>query len=186
MSTAPDYLQDATSLLSSNGFATGKTWYHGTSSALLPSIQKHGLKRSGDQAMNQMAKQTMATIGNSYVETIEPVFLTQSKEIAYYWAQQTIRQRSTRFEGDELPVVVAVNLPADQAAKVRPDVGAAGLLMVKEGEGYLAFIAGLYDKAGLAVPGIDLMKADRMEYLNKLGMAYCDQNIDPECLDLVA
>ncbi len=33
----------------------------------------------------------MATIGNNYTESVEPVFLTQSKELAYYWAQQTIQ-----------------------------------------------------------------------------------------------
>ena len=186
MSTTPAHLQDSQHLLSENGFATGDVWYHGTSSALVPSIQNHGLNRSGDKAMNQMTKQTMATIGNSYAETLEPVFLTQSKEIAYYWAQQTVRQRGTRFEGDEQPVVLAVRLPEEQATKVKPDVGAAGLLMVKEGEGYLAFIAGLYDKANQPAPAIDLMKANRMEYLNKLGMAYYDQDIPSRFLTVVA
>ena len=186
MSTAPNHLQDSKQLLGENGFATGDVWYHGTSSALLHSIREYGLKRSGDLAMNQMAKQTMATIGNSYAETIEPVFLTQSKEVAYYWAQQTVRQRSARFEGEEQPVVLEVKLSENKAVKVKPDVGAAGLLMVKEGEDYLAFIAGLYDKANHPAPAIDLMKADRMEYINKLGMAYYDDDIEPESLEVVS
>ena len=121
--SAPAHLQDAKELLTENGFATDKTWYHGTSSALLSSILEHGLKRSGDKAMNQAAKQTMATIGNSYVESVDPVFLTQSKEVAYYWASQAVRNRSVRIEGEEEPVVFAITLPSERADKVRPDVG---------------------------------------------------------------
>ncbi|CAM3529708.1 hypothetical protein [Parendozoicomonas haliclonae] len=183
---APSSLQDAKDLLTDQGFATSTIWYHGTSSALLPSILKQGLKRSGDKAMNQMAKQTMATIGNTFTETVEPVFLTQSKEIAFYWAQQTVRNRSVRFEGDEQPIVLAVSLPDDEAAKVRPDVGAASLLMVKDGESYLAFIAGLYDQAGATVPEVNVMKADRMDYLNKLGMAYYDNDIPAQYLTAIS
>ncbi|WP_281648611.1 hypothetical protein [Parendozoicomonas sp. Alg238-R29] len=183
MSTAPAHLQDAKDLLTAEGFATGEIWYHGTSSALQSSILEHGLKRSGDAAMKQAAKKTMATIGNNYVESIEPVFLTQSKEIAYYWAEQTVRERSVRIEGQEQPVVLAITLPREDAGKVKPDVGAASLLMVKEGEAYLAYIAGLYENAGLQAPAINLMKAERMEYLNKLGMGYYDQDIAPQYLN---
>ena len=78
MSNVPAHLQDAKDLLTSQGFTTSGTWYHGTSSALLASIQKQGLKRSGDKALKQTAKKTMTTIGNSYTESIEPIFLTQS------------------------------------------------------------------------------------------------------------
>jgi hypothetical protein len=182
MSDIPANFQDPKALLSENGFATGNTWYHGTSSGLLGSIQRDGLKRSGDKAMKQAAKQTMATIGNSFTESFEPVFLTQSKELAYYWAQQAVRNRAVRFEADEQPALIEITLPEELNAKVRPDVGAAGLLMVKEGEAYLAYVASLFEKAGLEAPSIDLMKADRMEYLNKLGMAYYDKDIEPEYL----
>lgn len=180
--SAPASLQDAKELLTSDGFATGDIWYHGTSSALRASIFNQGLKRSGDKAMNQAAKQTMATIGNSYAVSVEPVFLTQSKEVAYYWASQTVRNRSVRIEGEEQPIVLAVTLPSEEAGKVRPDVGAASLLMIPEGETYLAYIAGLYEKAGVPVPAIDLRSAGRMEFLNKLGMAYYDQDIAPQHL----
>ncbi len=180
MSDIPTYLQDAKELLTDNGFATGDIWYHGTSSALLNSIKINGLKRSGDTAMKQAAKQTMATIGNSYTESIEPIFLTQSKELAHYWAKQTVRDRSVRIEGDQSPVVLAINLPADQLGKVKPDVGAASLLMVEGGEKFIAHIAGIYEANGLNAPDIDLMKADRQEYLNKLGMAYFDYDIDAQ------
>lgn len=185
MSDIPNYLQDAKDLLSGDGFATGEVWYHGTSSALVESIEANGLNRSGDKAMKQAAKQTMATIGNSYTESIEPVFLTQSKQLAYYWAEQTVRDRSVRFEGEELPTVLAVKLPSDQLAKVRPDVGAASLLMLKEGEAYLAFVTKLYEDVGAGPLDINLMQADRLEYLNKLGMAYIDEDVSAEYVSKV-
>ena len=186
MSDTPNYLQDAKDLLTKDGFATGDVWYHGTSSSLVSSIKSHGLKRSGDKAMKQAAKSTMATIGNNYTESIEPVFLTQSKELAYYWAEQSARERSVRFEGEENPVVFSVKLPEEQNAKVRPDVGAASLLMVKEGEAYMAHVAKIYQDCSAGVLDIDLMKADRLEYLNKLGMAYFDKDIDAEFVSLVS
>ncbi len=185
MSDAPTYLQDAKALLSENGFATSDTWYHGTSSALLDSIKNNGVKRSGDKAMKQAAKQTMATIGNNYTESIEPIFLTQSKELAHYWATQAVRDRSVRFEGQEAPVVLAITLPSDQLDKVKPDVGAASLLLVEGGEKFMAHLASIYEASGLSAPNIDLMKADRQEYLNKLGMAYIDQDIDAQYISEV-
>jgi len=186
MSDIPNYLKDAASLLTKEGFITGDVWYHGTSSSLAGSIKSHGLKRSGDRAMKQAAKSTMATIGNNYTESIEPVFLTQSKELAYYWAEQTVRERSSRFEGEESAVVFAVELPEEQNAKVLPDVGAASLLMVKEGESYMAHVAKIYQDCNAGLLDIDLMKAGRLEYLNKLGMAYINKDIDAEFVSLVS
>ena len=74
MREIPHYLKDANMLLSRNGFITSHVWYHGTSSSLVDSILSAGLKRSGDHLMNEAAKSTMATIGNTYRETTEPVF----------------------------------------------------------------------------------------------------------------
>ena len=179
------FLQDAKNLLTKQGFTTSDTWYHGTSSALVDSIKAQGLKRSGDRELKEAAKKTMATIGNAYTEQTEPVFLTQSKELAFYWAEQTVRNRSVRVEGDERPVVFAVKLPEELNAQVKPDVGAASLLLVKEGENFMAYLAGIYQANGFGVPEIDLMKADRMEYLNKLGMAYYDADIGASCLDIM-
>ncbi|WP_415896323.1 hypothetical protein ACMXYX_09320 [Neptuniibacter sp. QD72_48] len=184
--TTPTFLKDAKELLTEQGFATSNTWYHGTSSALVESIKDQGLNRSGDKALKQAAKQTMATIGNSYTETIEPVFLTQSKELAYFWAEQTVRNRSVRIEGDEEPVVFEVTLSDDLNSRVKTDVGAASLLMVKEGEAYLAHLASIYEECGLEAPEIDLKSADRMDYLNKLGMAYYDYDIDKDCVNLLS
>jgi len=186
MADTPAFLKDAKDLLTEHGFATGDTWYHGTSSALVDSIKAQGLKRSGDKALKDAAKKTMATIGNNYTESIEPVFLTQSKELAFYWAEQTARERSVRVEGNEKPVVFEVKLPEKLNAQVKPDVGAASLLLVKEGENFMAYLAGIYQANGFGAPEIDLMKADRLEYLNKLGMAYFNADIDVSCLDIVA
>lgn len=185
MADTPTFLQDAKDVLTDQGFATSNTWYHGTSSALVDSIKAQGLKRSGDNELNAAAKKTMATIGNSYTESIEPVFLTQSKELAFYWAQQTVRDRSVRIAGNEQPVVFAVTLPETLNTKVKPDVGAASLLLVSEGENFMAYLAGLYQKHGFDAPEIDLMKADRMEYLTKLGMAYFDEDIEATYLNLI-
>ncbi|ARU59139.1 hypothetical protein OLMES_5155 [Oleiphilus messinensis] len=185
MSETPSYLQDAKDLLTQDGFATGDIWYHGTSSALLDSINEHGLIRSGDKAMNQAAKKTMATIGNSYTESREPVYLTQSKQLAHYWAAQTVRDRSVRFEGEESPVVLEVKLPENQQTKVRPDVGAATLLIMKGGEKFMAWLESVYQENGAGELSIDLMKADRMDYLKKLGMAYIDEDVPAEFVQLV-
>ncbi len=176
--TTPDFLKDAKNLLTEQGFATGDTWYHGTSSELLESILQHGLKRSGDQAMKEALKKTMATLQHEFAEAAEPVFLTPSKELAYYWAEQKSRARKLRFGGDDEPVVVSVQLPAEENAKVKPDVGAASLLLLEEGEQFMAYLARIYQDNNAGVPDIDLMKAPRMEYLTTLGMAYFDGDID--------
>jgi len=189
----PAFLKDAKDLLGEHGFATGDTWYHGSSSALVESIKQQGLKRSGDKELKAAAKKTMATIshsmgkpiGNEYKESVEPVFLTQSKELAFYWAQQTVRERNARFNGDEKPVVFAVKLPDALNAQVKPDVGAASLLLLKEGENFMAYLAGIYHENNLGIPEIDLMKADRLEYLHTLGMAYFDADIDATYLEVV-
>jgi len=184
MSNVPAHLQDAKDILTNQGFTTSDIWYHGTSSALLASIKEQGLKRSGDKALKQTAKKTMATIGNSYTESIEPIFLTQSKELAYYWAEQTLRERSVRFEGEEQAVVLAVKLPEELLSKVKPDVGAASMLMVKSNS-YLADLAEIYKANGQQLPEIDPVTADRMTYLNILGMAYINQNIDAQYLEVL-
>ena len=186
MIDTPAFLKDAKDLLTQQGFTTSNIWYHGTSSALVESIKEQGLLRSGDKALKEAAKKTMATIGNNYTETTEPVFLTQSKELAFYWAQQTVRDRSVRIEGDELPVVLQVALSEDINGKVKPDVGAASLLLLPEGENYMAYLAGIYQDSGIEAPAIDLMKADRMDYQNKLGMVYLDADVDASDITLIA
>lgn len=186
MTVTPAFLNDAQDLLTEQGFTTSDIWYHGTSSALVESIQAQGLKRSGDQALREAARKTMATIGDSYTETTEPVFLTQSKALAWYWAEQTVRNRSVRIEGNEKPVVLEVKLPRELNQQVKPDVGAASLLLLKEGENYLAYLASLYQANNQKAPEVDLMQASRMDYLNLLGMAYIDQDIPAEQVTLIS
>ena len=185
MSDTPEFLKDAKDLLTTQGFATGDTWYHGTSSALADAIRQEGLKRSGDKAMLEAARKTMATIGSTYQDTVEPVFLTPSKALAFYWAEQRVRERRMRFGEEEQPVVFTVTLPEALNARVKPDVGAASLLLLKEGENFMAHLAGIYQAHGLGIPEIDLMNADRMAYLHTLGMAYLDADIDAACLEVV-
>lgn len=186
---APDYIKDAKALLSEQGFATSDTWYHGTSSALVDAIRQDGLKRSGDSELLAAMKKTMSTIGHvlgsEHEEKIEPVFLTQSSELAFYWAEQRVRERKARFGGEEQPVVFAIQLDETMNSRVKPDVGAASLLLLKEGENFMAYLAGIYQAQGLGTPDIDLMKADRMEYLYTLGMAYLDADIEASCLELM-
>lgn len=178
MTSTPEFLKDAKALLTEKGFAVGDTWYHGTSSLLVNEIQQRGLRRSGDLKLTAAAKKTMATIEQDFQETVDPVFLTQSKELAYYWAERKCHERKVRLGGDDEPVVFAVTLPDDLRDKVKPDVGAASLLLVKEGEQFMVHLAKIYQACGLGVPDIDLMKADRMEFLTTLGMAYYDADID--------
>lgn len=185
MADTPAYLQDAKDLLTADGFTSSNMWYHGTSSALVDSIQAQGLKRSGDRDLKAAAKKTMATIGNNYTESREPVFLTQSKELAYYWAGQTVRERSMRFEGEEQPVVFAVSLADDLNSRVKPDVGAASLLLIKEGEAFMAYLGKIYEGCDQGTPDIDLRNAERMEFLNTLGMAYYDADIETSHLTLL-
>ncbi|MFK7161658.1 hypothetical protein V6U78_11480 [Marinospirillum sp. MEB164] len=184
MIETPVFLQDAQDILTEQGFTTSQIWYHGTSSALVPAILEQGLKRSGDQALAALEQKTLATIGDQYQPAVEPVFLTPSQELAYYWACQTVRRRGVRFAGEETPVVLALTLPADVAQQVRPDVGAASLLLLDEGEAYLAYLASIYQRLGLNPPEIDLAKAAREDYLQQLGMAYLDADLPASCVSL--
>ena len=182
MTNVPQNLQDAKDILTSDGFAVGNTWYHGTSSELLASIKQQGLKRSGDKALKQTAKKIMATIGNQYTETTEPVFLTQSKQLAYYWAQQKVHERSVHCGSEASPVVLAVSLPEELKNAVKPDVGAASLLLAEDSD-FLQYVAHIYQEMGLVAPDMDPMRSDRLEYLNKLGMAYIDADIDAQYVE---
>ena len=185
MTETPSYLQDAKNLLSKDGFTTSNVWYHGTSSALVSSILETGLKGSGDQALNQATKKTMATIGNTYTESIEPIFVCPCREIAYYWAQQTVKRRGHRFAQDEQPVVIGIELPPELSNQVKPDVGAVSLLMLEEGERYLAFLAQLYEQNNVGPLDINLRKADRMDYLRKLGLGYYQDDIEAKYVSLI-
>jgi hypothetical protein len=185
MTNVPALFQDTKNLLTKQGFATSNTWYHGTSSALVDSIKNQGLIRSGDSVLKDATKKTMATIGNMYTESIEPVFLTPSKALAFYWAQQAVRNRSVRIEDNGQPVVFTVILPDGLNRQVKPDVGAASLLLLKEGENFMAYLTDIYQTNSLDGPDIDLMQAERNEYLRILGMAYINADIEALHIKLI-
>jgi len=181
----PAYLKDSAQILTQAGFATSQTWYHGTASGLLASILRQGLKQSGDSESNLKAKNTMTTIGGSYKENKDPVFLTQSKELAYYWASQACQSRNKYFANNEEPVVLAINLPPELHESINPDVGAAAILLGGQND-YLDALNKIYQDNSLQAPQIDPGNADRMDYLKLLGMAYSKQNIAAEYLEVVA
>jgi hypothetical protein len=185
MTNIPALFQDAKNLLTEQGFTTSNTWYHGTSSALVDSIKNQGLIRSGDSVLKDAAKKTMATIGNMYTESIEPVFLTPSKALAFYWAEQAVRNRSVRVEDNGQPVVFTVMLPDELNRQVKPDVGAASLLLLKEGENFMAYLTDIYQTNRLDGPDIDLMQAERNQYLRILGMAYINADIEALHIKLI-
>lgn len=179
----PQYLQDMPKLLCDTGIQVGNKWYHGSASGLSDSINDVGLKRSGDAQYNQSIKQTMATIGNSYTESIEPIFLTQSKELAFYWANNKARLRSQRIGQEETPVVYEVSLPDDKLDWVLPDAGGAGLIIARDQ--YLEFLRTLYKNSGLELEALDPRSLTGIQCLNLLGLAYCDHDIDPDYLTLL-
>ncbi len=178
-SQIPAFLQDSAQLLTQEGFKTSNTWYHGTASGLVDSISKSGLKSSGDAESNKKAKGAMIAIGGTYNEHKDPIFLTQSRELAYFWAQIRSQSRNTLFAQDEAPVVLAITLPEELNTNVKTDVGGAAMIMSGVGE-FMNTIKAIYEGNNLTAPEVDPIKADRMDYLNLLGLGYCKQNIPAE------
>jgi hypothetical protein len=183
----PKHLQDAATLLTDTGFKTSNIWYHGTTSGLTKPILEQGLKRSGDSEINQVTKKAMATIGNSYTERKEPIYLTQSKELAYYWATQKVRARKVHTGNDETPEIIQVTLDDATNGDVKPDVGAVVMLM--DLSPYMGYLEELYKAEGVTFD-LDEIQANAMElnredYLNKFGLAYFAKNINAKFLSLV-
>lgn len=181
----PDYLQDAKDILSKDGFNLSNCWYHGTTSGLAEAILELGLKGSGDAELNKMTKKAMATIGNSYTETKEPVYLTQSKELAYYWANQKVEARKKRFGTDESSVVLLISLPDDLNALVKTDVGAATMLL-EDKNPYIDYLREMYNAKNITLPELNPSKIDRAVYLNILGLAYYKDDISSEYIQIIA
>lgn len=176
----PTSFKDAASLISEKGFKVTDTWYHGTSSGCIASINKKGLKRSGDtELMNANAK-AMSTIGGNINEIKEPIYLTQSKELAYFWADQKANLRSRRLGKEETPVVIEVNLPENLQELVQTDVGAMPMLMDPE-HPYLSYIDAIYQANNVTSPvakiSEDPMAAPREAFLDLLGLAYINKKI---------
>jgi hypothetical protein len=83
------------------------------------------------------------------------------------------------------PVVFSVTLPDELNRQVKPDVGAASQLLLTEGEDFMAFLAGVYQINNLEGPTIDLMVANRKDYLSVLGMAYINADVAASYVKLV-
>lgn len=180
----PEYLQDAKELLSDDGFATSNVWYHGTSSGLITSVTNQGLVGGGDAALMKRMQSTLQTIQAPAFTAEDPVFLTQSKELAYYWADQKAKSRNLYFSNGETPVVFEVTLSEEENTQVKTDAGGAALLM-EPGNAYLKHLGEVYKANGKELEEINPLKADRMVYLNKLGLAYSNQPISKKAVKLL-
>lgn len=180
----PDYLKDADTLITKDGFPASNVWYHGTSSSLVKSIKNKGLHGGGDNAWIKRTQGTLKTIGNRTFETKDPVFLTQSKELAYFWAQQRTHSRNIYFQKDEVPAVLEITLNDSDNSKVNPDVGGAALVM-EPNNAYITHLKSIFEKNGLDLDDFDPTKADRMTYLHRLGLAYTNDYIPGKFIQLV-
>lgn len=179
----PDSYNDLNEVIVHGGFLHSNTWYHGTSSALISSIVEHGLVGGGDSSMNLAIEQTMSTIGNKHFATSEePVFLTPSKAIAYYFASQKTKDRNKRFGSNDTATVIEINLDEKLNTNVRPDVGAKAFLLLKDGESYLELIHSAFAQKKIALQDLDLMSLERDRFLTTLGLAYIDQALPSQCL----
>ena len=176
----PEFLQDISVLLSDSGFATNDTWYHGTSSGLVESIMTLGLSGGGDTETTERTQSTLGTIGNRQFESSEPVFLTQSKELAFYWAAQKTNTRNLYFKKDEIPVVIQVSQPE----KVSPDVGGTAMLLEPSNQ-YILTLKAIYEQHGVAWNDANPLEVPREFYLEKLGLAYSSKNIPAEKLSIL-
>ncbi|PHS01982.1 MAG: hypothetical protein COA68_00765 [Oceanobacter sp.] len=176
----PEFLQDISVLLSDSGFATNDTWYHGTSSGLVESIMTLGLSGGGDTETTERTQSTLGTIGNRQFESSEPVFLTQSKELAFYWAAQKTHTRNLYFKKDEIPVVIQVSQPE----KVSPDVGGTAMLLEPSNQ-YILTLKAIYEQHGVAWNDANPLEVPREFYLEKLGLAYSSKNIPAEKLSIL-
>lgn len=180
----PAYLQDAKQLLSETGFAVNGTWYHGTASGLTAAIEKIGLRGSGDLETLSKHFETLGTIGHDHSTAKDPLFITQSKTLAYFWAVQKTHTRNRFYQTNEKPVVWTIQLTAEQQPQVITDAGGAALLLEPNNK-YITWLKEIYQETGLALPDLNPFSCDRLDYLNKLGLAYTELHIAPEQLQLL-
>lgn len=180
-SDTPKEYADVQELLTEDGFSIGQYWYHGTSSGLVPSILKQGLVGDGDKDTSDRFQQTLGTIGNRQFETSEPVFLTQSKELAYYWAKQKTHTRNLYFRKGEEPTVIQVDISSDE---IKPDAGAIAILL-EPTNAYIAFLKEVYKKKGVAWREENPLELEREFFIHSMGMAYTPTIIPPERLNVL-
>jgi hypothetical protein len=58
--------------------------------------------------------------------------------------------------------------------------------MIKDGQDYLEYVAALYQHCQAGELRIELKNAPRLDYLNKLGMAYINEDIKADFISLVS
>ena len=183
--TAPSYLQDFSQLVGADGVRLTGNWYHGTASGLQSPILTNGLIGGGDAELTNKLQGTLKTIGHQSVDVQEPVFLTQSKELAYFWAQQKAHTRSIYFGEQETPIVIEAKLPLAMTDKVKPDAGGMALLL-EPGNLYFTYLRELYKGNGHELAEEENpLKLDRSYFLNKIGLAYCNDAIPAEYLSVL-
>ena len=183
--STPALFQDAQQLLTAQGFTTSTTWYHGTASGLVDSITSVGLVGSGDLETLQKHLETLGTIGHDHSAHKDPLFITQSKELAYYWALKKAHIRSRFHQQHETPVVFELQLSEELAAQVTTDAGGAALIL-EPGNQYLQLLNEIYQEAGLTLETLDPFTCDRLDYLNKLGLAYLNAPVPADSLRVLS
>lgn len=182
--STPTYLQDARQLLSEQGFAVQGKWYHGTASGVADSIAEFGLRGTGDLETLKNHLDTLGTLGHDSSKQKDPLFITQSKELAYFWARQKTHIRNRYRNGSEEAIVYEISLPEDLQQQVITDAGGAALLL-EPNNIYIQLLKEIYAEADIDFPEIDPFNCNRMDYLNKLGLAYITLDIEPSHIRLL-
>lgn len=158
-------------LLDSNGFKISNVWYHGTSTLLLSSILERGLESSGDQQLNNYMKSLMGTF---YVSGMEPVYLTPSKEVAHYWAKQTVSAKEKLFGNGGETAILVVNLPDEPNELVVPGLGGCRKVLSDQCE-YLRLVNSLYANSNITFS--KLSELDDLDLIKSLGLACISNDI---------
>lgn len=182
--STPSFLQDAQQLLNRDGFARQGKWYHGTSSGLIDSIAKFGLRGSGDVETAKNHFDTLGTLGHEANTAKVPLFLTQSKELAYFWARQKTHTRNRYKDANEEAIVYEISLPEELQQQIITDAGGAAFIL-EPGNRYIEWLKEIYALNQLEFPELNPFQCDREDYLNKLGLAYTDLDIDAQYLQLL-
>jgi succinyl-CoA synthetase beta subunit len=81
-------------------------------------------------------------------------------------------------------VVFAINLPSGLADKIKPDVGAAALIMEPSND-YIAMLQELYIDNGITLNEVNPLQVDRSYFLQMLAMAYVQDHIPAAALTLL-
>jgi hypothetical protein len=168
-------------LLKASGFKLSNVWYHGTSSLLVSSILEKGLKVSGDDELNSHVKSTMESMGLLYTPNKEPIYLTPSKEIAHYWAKQTVMARNSRLRDGNKGAVLKIVLPGDLNELVEPDIGGYKRVIDNKEE-YFFVLQEIYKAKNIVLPS----NIDYSNVIQFFGLAFISQVISSEYISQIS